>query len=197
MVTRINNDLQERLRKAEEAEHAVNRLGSLAAEAPNLRQELARAQRQQGWDRARKNALEECRSKMENVHEKQSRVPQMLEEVSTMVSALYHLFKEIDAGRRAALEQMAIVDRVDYEAELTDMEAEQEAMGRDPSSIEYLIASRHGYARVKKMMDETFPNFSYLKDCDLDDPMRRDVAQFILAHVIPIEEISVSHHAEV
>ena len=197
MVTRINNDLQERLRKAEEAEHAVNRLGSLAAEAPNLRQELARAQRQQGWDRARKNALEECRRKMENVHEKQSRVPQMLEEVSTMVSALYHLFKEIDAGRRSALEQMAIVDRVDYEAELTDMEAEQEAMGRDPSSIEYLIASRHGYARVKKMMDETFPNFSYLKDCDLEDPMRRDVAQFILAHVIPIEEISVNHHAEV
>ena len=197
MVTRINNDLQERLRKAEEAEHAVNRLGSLAAEAPNLRQELARAQRQQGWDRARKNALEECRRKMENVHEKQSRVPQMLEEVSTMVSALYHLFKEIDAGRREALEQMAIVDRVDYEAELTDMEAEQEAMGRDPSSIEYLIASRHGYARVKKMMDETFPNFSYLKDCDLEDAMRRDVAQFILAHVIPIEEISVNHHAEV
>ena len=70
MVTRINNDLQERLRKAEEAEHAVTRLGSLAAEAPVLRQELARAQRQQGWDRARKSAMEECKRKMENVHEK-------------------------------------------------------------------------------------------------------------------------------
>jgi hypothetical protein len=77
------------------------------------------------------------------------------------------------------------------------MEAEQEAMGRDPSSVEYLIASRHGYARVKKMMDETFPNFSYLKDCDMEDPMRRDVAQFILSHVVPIEEISVVHNAEV
>ena len=196
MVTRINNDLQERLRKAEEAEYAVQRLGTLAAEAPHLRHELARTQRQQGWDRARKNAIEECKRKMENVYEKQNRVPLMLEEVSTMVSALYHLFKEIDAGRREALEQMAIADRVDYEAELTDMEAEQVAMGRDPSSVEYLIASRHGYARVKKMMDETFPSFSYLKDCDLEDPMRRDVAQFILSHVVPIEEVSVVHNAE-
>jgi hypothetical protein len=197
MVTRINTDLQERLRKAEEAENAVTRLGSLAAEAPVLRHELARTQRQQGWDRARKNAMEECKRKMETVYEKQNRVPQALDEVSTMVSSLYHLFKEIDGGRRESLEQMAIVDRVDYEAELTDMEAEQEAMGRDPSSVEYLIASRHGYARVKKMMDETFPNFSYLKDCDMEDPMRRDVAQFILSHVVPIEEISVVHNAEV
>ena len=197
MVTRINNDLQERLRKAEEAENAVNRLGNLASEAPLLRQELARAQRQQGWDRARKNAMEECNRKMEAVYEKQARVPQLLEEVSTMVSSLYQLFKEIDSQRREALEQMAIVDRVDYEAELTDMEAEQEAMGRDPGSVEYLVASRHGYARVKKMMDESFPNFSYLKDCDMEDPMRRDVAQFILSHVVPIEEISVVHNAEI
>ncbi len=197
MVTRINNDLQERLRKAEEAEHAVTRLGSLAAEAPVLRQELARAQRQQGWDRARKSALEDCKRKMENVYEKQGRVPELLEEVSVMVSTLYHLFKEIDSGRREALEQMAIVDRVDYEAELTDMEAEQVAMGHDPSNVEYLIASRHGYARVKKMMDEAFPNFSYLKDCDLEDPMRRDVAQFILSHVVPIEEISVTRSVEI
>ncbi len=196
MTTRTNNELQERLRKAEEAENAVQRLGNLAAEAPVLRQELARAQREQGWERARKNAMEECKRKMEMVSEKQARVPQLLEEVSTMVSALYQVFKEIDAQRREALEQMAIIDRVDYEAELTDLEAEQVELGRDPSSLEYLIASRHGFARVKKMMDETFPNFSYLKDCDLDDPMRRDVAQFILSHVVPIEEVSIAQPVE-
>ena len=197
MVTRINNDLQERLRKAEEAESAVQRLGSLAAEAPTLRQEVARAQREHGWERARKSARDECTRKMETVYEKQARVPQLLEEVSTMVSSLYTLFKEIDSHRREALEQMAIIDRVDYEAELTDMEAEQASMGRDASSVEYLVASRHGYARVKKMMDETFPHFSYLKDCDLEDPMRRDVAQFILSHVVPTEEITVVHAVEV
>ena len=47
------------------------------------------------------------------------------------------------------------------------------------------------------MMDETFPHFSYLKDCDLEDPMRRDVAQFILSHVVPIEEISVVHNPDI
>ena len=47
------------------------------------------------------------------------------------------------------------------------------------------------------MMDETFPNFSYLRDCDLEDPMRRDVAQFILSHVVPIEEVTVVHSVEI
>ena len=196
MTTRINNDLQERLRQAEEAENAVQQLGNLAAEAPVLRKELARAQKQQGWERARKNAHEECTRRMNLAYDKQSQVPQMLEEVSTMVSALYQIFKEIDTNRRSALEQMAIIDRVDYEAELTDLEAEQAALGRDPSSVEYLVASRHGYARVKKLMEQSFPHFSYLKDCDLEDPMRRDVAQFILSHVVPIEEINVVHSVE-
>ena len=190
MVSRVNVDLQDRLRKAEEAENAVMKLGNLAAEAPNLRVELARAQRQQGWDRARKNALEECTKKMDLVSDKQSRVPQMLEEVSTMVSSLYNLFKEIESHRREALEHMSVVDRVDYEAELSDTEAEQIRMGRDPSSVEYLVASHHGQSRVKKLMEEAFPGFGYLKDCELEDPMRRDVAQFILSHVIPMEELT-------
>ncbi len=188
MVNRVNSELQERLRKAEEAENAVQKLGNLASEAPTLRVELARAQRQQGWDRARKNAFEESLRKMNTVIEKQGRVPQMLEEVSTMVSALYNLFKEIESHRREAMEHMAIVDRVDYEAELADAEAEQIQMGRDPSSVEYLVASRHGTVRVKKLMEEAYPGFNYLKDCDLDDPMRRDVAHFILSHVVPLED---------
>lgn len=192
MVSRVSVDIQERLRKAEEAENAVMKLGGLAAEAPTLRVELARAQRQQGWDRARKNALEECTKKMDLVSDKQSRVPQMLEEVSTMVSSLYSLFKEIEAHRREALEHMSIVDRVDYEAELADAEAEQIQMGRDPSNIEYLVASHHGQARVRKLMEEFFPGFGYLKDCDLEDPMRRDVARFVLSHVIPIDDTTSS-----
>ena len=198
MVTRINNDLQERLRKAEEAEHAVTKLGSLgrrgSGPAPGTgpRPSGSRAGTAPAgtpW----KNASARWRMFTKS----RARSPRCWKKSPTMVSSLYHLFKEIDAGRREALEQMAIVDRVDYEAELTDMEAEQEAMGRDPSSVEYLIAARHGYARVKMMMEETFPNFSYLKDCDLEDPMRRDVAQFILSHVVPIEEISVVHNSTV
>ena len=40
MVNRVNPELQERLRQAEDAENAVQKLGSLAAEAPILRVEL-------------------------------------------------------------------------------------------------------------------------------------------------------------
>lgn len=190
MVTRVNVELQERLRQAEEAESTVRELGNLAMEAPALRQELARAQRQQAWDRAKKNATEEAQRKMNAATAKQERVPQMLEEISTMVSSLYNLFKDIEICRQSAMEQLSIVDRVDYEAELALAEAEQTKMGRDPGSVEYLVASRHGPPRVKKLMDEFYPEFGYLRDCDLEDPMRRDVAHFILSHVISPEQVS-------
>lgn len=190
MVTRVNVELQERLRQAEDAESKVRELGNLAMEAPALRQELARAQRQQAWDRAKKNATEEAQRKMNAATAKQERVPQMLEEISTMVSSLYNLFKDIEVCRQSAMEQLSIVDRVDYEAELALAEAEQTKMGRDPGSVEYLVASRHGPPRVKKLMDEFYPEFGYLRDCDLEDPMRRDVAHFILSHVISPEQVS-------
>ena len=36
----------------------------------------------------------------------------MLEEVSTMVSSLYGLFKEIEGCRREAMEHISVVDKV-------------------------------------------------------------------------------------
>lgn len=193
MVSRVNLELQERLRQAEEAESKVRELGSLAMEAPHLRQELAQAQQQHAWDRAKKNAMEEAQRRMNAAIAKQERVPQMLEEISTMVSSLYNLFKEIEGCRKDATEHLAVVDRVDYEAELAIAEGEQAKMGRDPGSVEYLVASRHGPPRVKKMMEEFYPEFGYLRDCDLEDPMRRDVAHFILSHVISPEQVSQLH----
>ena len=47
MVESVTSHLVDRLRRAEEAESEVNRLESLAAEAPGLRLELARTQRRQ------------------------------------------------------------------------------------------------------------------------------------------------------
>ncbi len=190
MVTRVSMELQERLRQAEEAESKVRELGSLAMEAPALRQELAWAQRQHAWDRAKKGAMEEAQRKMNAATAKQERVPQMLEEISTMVSGLYNLFKEIETCRKDAMEHLSIVDRVDYEAELSIAEAEQTQMGRDPGSVEYLVASRHGPPRVKKMLEEFYPDFGYLRECDLEDPMRRDVAYFILSHVVSPEQLA-------
>ena len=189
MVSRVNPELQERLRRAEEAETTVQRIGSLAAEAPALRVELARAHRQQAWDRSRKNAVEEAKDRMSVAYDKQANVPQMLEEIATMVFSLYNLFKDIDGCRRSASEYMSIVDRVDYEEELTKAEAEQSEIGRDTSSVEYVVASRHGPGRVRKMLESAYPDFDFLKDCDLGDPMHRDIALFILSHVISPEEI--------
>ena len=45
MLKGVDSHIEDQLRRAEEAESEVNRLGSLAAEAPRLRIELARSQR--------------------------------------------------------------------------------------------------------------------------------------------------------
>ena len=79
---------------------------------------------------------------------------------------------------------------MDYEQELEAGEDEQRQMDRDPKGIEYLIASRHGQPRIKQLVDELDPDFSFLRNCDLDEPLRRDVANFILAHVVSPERAS-------
>ncbi len=190
MITRIDPDLQIRLKQAEQAETTVQRLNSLAAEAPTLRMELARAQRQQTWDRSRRNALEQAEQRMSNACHRQENVPQMLNEIYNLVAALYKQFKDIDSQRHAAFEYMSEVDQVDHEEELTKAQAEQIALGRDGSSVEYVVAAHHGPSRVRHLMEEHYPDFNFLKDCDLEGTMRRDIARFVLSHVLPPEEVS-------
>ncbi|MFQ6026185.1 MAG: hypothetical protein ACE5Q6_01580 [Dehalococcoidia bacterium] len=184
MLNGFNPHLQERLRQAEQAESEVQRLESLAAEAPNLRAQVAKAQREERRERTRSNAMQEARRAMQVAAEKQAQVPGMLETACKLVYSLYALLKEIDAERKIAQESMAVVDRVDYEADMESAEAEQREVGRDPKGLEYVVASKHGQARIKRLLDELDPDFNYLKDCDLEDPMHRDVANFILAHVV-------------
>ena len=43
---------------------------------------------------------------------------------------------------------------------------------------------------IKDLLETLDPGFSYLRDCDLDEPLRRDVANFILAHVISPERVA-------
>ena len=113
----------------------------------------------------------------------------MLETVAKMVYSLYTLLKDIDADRREAMQYMSIVDRMNYQEELEIAEEEQQEMGRDPKGLEYMIASRHGQSSVKELLDALDSGFSYLRDCDLDEPLRRDVANFVLAHVISPERV--------
>ena len=85
---------------------------------------------------------------------------------------------------------MGVVDRMDYEEELEAGEEEQAQMGRDPKGLEYLIASRHGQPRIKQLVDELDRDFGFLRGCNLEEPMKRDVANFILAHVISPERVN-------
>ena len=85
---------------------------------------------------------------------------------------------------------MGIVDRMDYEEELETSEEEQTELGRDPQGLEYLIASRHGQPRIKQLIDELDPDFGFLQDCDIEESLKRDVANFILSHVISSERLN-------
>jgi len=187
MLKGLDSHIEEQLRRAEDAESEVNRLGSLAAEAPRLRIELARSQRRQERNGNSQTATEQARREIVAAKERQAEVPLTLETVSKLVYSLYSLLKDVDAHRREALRLMGIVDRMDYEEELEAGAEEQKEMDRDPKGIEYLIASRHGQPRIKQMVDELDPDFSFLRNCDLDEPLRRDVANFIMAHVVSPE----------
>ena len=187
MLKGMDSHIEEQLRRAEDAESEVNRLGSLAAEAPRLRIELARSQRRQERNGNSQTATEQARREIVAAKERQAEVPLTLETVSKLVYSLYSLLKDVDAHRREALRLMGIVDRMDYEEELEAGAEEQKEMDRDPKGIEYLIASRHGQPRIKQMVDELDPDFSFLRNCDLDEPLRRDVANFIMAHVVSPE----------
>ena len=187
MVNGFTSSLEDKLRRAEEAENEVHRLEMVASEAPRLRTEVARAQRQAERERNRQNAMERARLEIAAAAEKQAEVPAGLETVAKMVYSLYSFLKEIDAHRKDAYQCLAVVDRMDYEEALENGAQEQKDMGRDPQSIEYLVASRHGQARVKQLLHELDPSFSYLKGCDVDEPLRRDVANFVLAHVVSPE----------
>ena len=184
MVNTYTSGLEEKLRQAEDAADEVSRLASLASQAPLLRAEVARVQRQEERDANRKNAIEQAKRAVAAAAKKQDEVPATLETVSKMVYSLYTTLKEIDNHRKEASQAMAIVDRMDYEEEVESGGEEQQEMGRDPKSIEFLVASRHGQTRIKQLLDQMDPDFSYLRGCEVDEPLRRDVANFILANVI-------------
>jgi acyl-CoA-binding protein len=190
VVTENNPSLLAQLKAAEEAEMEVRRLETLASQAPSLRAELAKAQRHDNRNQNRNAARAQAIKAIEAAAEKQREVPGTLETVAKMVYSLYSVLKGIDADRREATRYMAIVDQVDYEEELEYGEEEQREMGRDSKSLEYLIASRHGQAKVKQLVEEMDSTFSFLRDCHLEEPLRRDVANFILAHVVSPDQVA-------
>ncbi len=102
MLKGLDSHIEEQLRRAEEAESEVNRLGSLAADAPRLRIELARSQRRQEREGNSQTALQQARREIAAAKERQADVPLTLETVSKLVYSLYSLLKDVEAHRREA-----------------------------------------------------------------------------------------------
>ncbi len=187
MVNGFDDSSNERLKQAETAEREMQRLQPLAAEAPQLRLQKIKSQREEERRRTKDGAMSKAKSSTQAAAAKQNRVPELLGEAARSVVELYTLFKDVDSSRRQAIEALAIADRVDYDIELEEGEEHERSLDRDTRGLAYALAARHGDAKVKQMLEELDPDFSMLRGCELDEPLFRDVADFVVRHAVPQE----------
>lgn len=183
----IDEGFQERLKQAESAEREMQRLQPFAAEAPQLRLQQAKAQKEEERTRAKEDALSKARFYAQAAADKQNRVPDLLGQAAHTVIELYTLLKDIDSSRRQAMEALSVADRVDYDIELEEGEEHERSLDRDTRGLAYALAARHGDGRVRQMLEELDPEFSMLRGCNLDEPLYRDVANFVVRHAVPKE----------
>ncbi len=187
MVNEFNEGSNERLKQAESAEKEMQRLEPLAAEAPQLRLQKIKAEREAERHRTKEGAMSRAKSATQSAADKQRRVPDLLGQAARAVVELYTLFKDVDGSRRQAMEALAIADRVDYDIELEEGEEHERSLDRDTRGLAYALAARHGESKVKQMLDELDPEFAMLRGCDLEEPLYRDVAEFVVGHAVPQE----------
>lgn len=187
MVEGFDDNLRERLKQAEIAEREVQRLQPLAAEAPQLRMAKIKAERETQRRQAREESTARAQECIQAATERQIAVPDLLGSAARAVIDLYSVLKDVDAHRRKAMEALAVADRVDYDIELEEGEAHERSLDRDPRGLAYALAARHGEARIRQMLEDLDPGFSLLRGCNLDDPLYRDVANFVVRHAVPKE----------
>ena len=183
----LNENLTERLKQAEMAEREVMRLQSLAEEAPQLREQRAKAQKDDDRRRAKEQAFNQARNAVQAAVDQQKLVPELLGNAGRTVMELFAALKEIDSQRRKAKESLRLTDRIDYDIELEEGEERERSMGRDTRGLAFALAGRHGESRVRSMLEELDQDFSLLRGCNLDDPLFRDVANFVVRHAVPKE----------
>ncbi len=176
--------LEERLRRAEDAEGEVHRLQSLAAEAPQLRAEKAKQDLQGQRERMRQNSMDQARKEMETAMEKQNRVPALVELAASASYELYILLREIYLHRQEVTKGLTMADRVDYEIELEEAEEHENALNRSTKGLDWTVAGRHGEARVRQLLEELDPGFHFSRGCQLEGSPRRELANFILDQAI-------------
>ena len=188
-INGINDNFQERLRQAESAESEVQRLQPLAAEAPQLRLQKAKAQKEEERRRTKEESILKATQAAQSAADKQVRMSDVLGHTANAVIELYTLLKDVDSSRQRALEALAIADRVDYDIELEESEEHERSLDRETRGLAYALAARHGDVKVQQMLEELDPDFSMMRGCNLDEPLYRDVANFVMRHAVPKEEL--------
>lgn len=189
MPDQLSNELAQRLRKAEEAAAYVERLESLASEAPTLREQVSLLQRLEEREHHREDAQERARVALEAANRAQENLPAIIASAANMVNQLAETLREVDKFRREATAALSVVDRMDYEDDLDQItepqeEGEGDGLARDPQSARMIIAARHGSARVRQMIEAMSPGFDVFSGCDLDAvPMRRELTTLIMAQL--------------
>ena len=189
MPEQMSNELAQRLRKAEEAAAYVERLESLASEAPTLREQVSILQRMEERERYREDALGRARYALDAANQAQENLPEIIASAANLVNQLAETLRQVDTFRREATAALSVVDRMDYEDELdqiTDANEPQDGDGlaRDPQSLRMIAASRHGSARVRQLIDQLSPGFEVFAGCNLDAvPMRRELTTMIMAQL--------------
>ena len=170
-INGINDNFQERLRQAESAESEVQRLQPLAAEAPQLRLQKAKAQKEEERRRTKEESILKATQAAQSAADKQVRMSDVLGHTANAVIELYTLLKDVDSSRQRALEALAIADRIDYDIELEESEEHERSLDRDTRGLAYALAARHGDVKVQQMLEELDPDFSMMRGCNLDEPL--------------------------
>ena len=183
MPIEFDESMQQRLKQAEMAERELARLQPLAEEAPGLRTRQERAMKFEDSLHRRDQCLEEAHQMVSSASARQEEIPQLLDNASNAIAALFAAMKDVKSRRRRAAEALAVVDRVDYDIELEEVGEEQRQYDRDPRGLAYALAARHGESRVQHMLEEMDPGFDLLKNCNMSDALHRDVSDFVLEHV--------------
>ncbi len=183
MPIEFDESMQQRLKQAEMAERELARLQPLAEEAPELRTRQERAMKFEDSLHRREQCLDEAQQMVESASTRQEEIPDLLNNASQAVAALFAAMKDVKSRRRRAAEALAVVDRVDYDIELEEVGEEQRQYDRDPRGLAYALAARHGESRVQHMLEEMDPGFDLLKNCNMHDALHRDVSDFVLEHV--------------
>ena len=184
MLNGYDTSLEKRLEQAEQAEVELAKLEPLAAEAPQLRQAKAKAKLAAERGSKRSKALEEAKKAAQSATEMQKLVPDFLSVAAKAVKELYTVLREIDGHRQATAQALTLVDRVDYDIEVEESEAREVSMDRDPRGLAYALAAHHGDSKINKLLEEMDPGFSCLRDCYLEEPLNRDLANFVVAHAV-------------